>query len=223
MGHFDDALLFKTIVDQGSLAKAGDQLGINASAVSKRLARLEQQLGNQLIRRTTRRLELTESGHYFYQQLLPLQHQWQNAWEETASLGNEPRGILCIATPQPVASRFLMPRLRRFHEHYPHIQLELTHEHYEQLPAATADLSICREIDGYNASSMVASLLCEYHNQLFASPKYLAQHSTPLQLTDLTNHDGLTYSTHSSGVMSSELLTLTNGNLPTPRPIFDPS
>lgn len=194
MGQFDDALLFKAIVDQGSLVKAGEQLGINASAVSKRLARLEQQLATQLIRRTTRRFELTESGRYFYQQLVHIDHQWQATWEETAGLGNEPRGTLRIATPQPVASRFLMPRLTTFCQRYPQIRLQLVHEHYDHLPLNTADITICREIDGYSSSTMAVSILCSYRNQLFASPDYLGQHAPPKNLEELSQHHGLVYS-----------------------------
>ena len=155
MSQFDDALLFKTIVDHGSLARAGEQLGINASAVSKRLANLERQLDTQLLRRTTRRLTLTESGQYFYQELIQLHSHWQSALDETSSLGNTPKGTLRIATPQPVASRFLLPLLTAFQARYPQIRLQLMHEHYESLPAIDADITICRELSDYQSLSLI--------------------------------------------------------------------
>lgn len=193
MSTFDDALLFKTIVEQGSLSRAGEQLGINASAVSKRLARLEQALDTELLRRTTRRISLTESGQYFYQQLVTLDAQWQSTWDETRSLGREPKGILRIATPQPVASRFLMPLLQRFQAQYPKIRLDVRHEQYDQLPASGVDVSICRELKGYQSSTVAASYLCSYHNALFAAPEYLARHRPVQHPQDLTEHACLCY------------------------------
>ena len=193
MKQFEDALLFKCIVDNQSLVKAAQQSGLNASAVSKRLAKLEKSLRTQLIKRTTRRLALTEAGHYFYEKVSKLQHEWVSAVDETTSLGKDIKGVLRIAAPQPLLSRFLMPLLAEFHQHYPAISLELLHEQIDQLPLIDADISISREITHYDSNSVVMTPLYHYHNRLFASPTYLDKHPIIKNVEDLQQHRCLVY------------------------------
>ena len=69
MSNFENALLFKCIVEEGSLTKATLKFDTNTSAVSKRLSKLEKTLGTQLLKRTTRKMTLTEAGQFFYERM----------------------------------------------------------------------------------------------------------------------------------------------------------
>ncbi len=192
MNNFERASLFLMVVDQGSLAGAARQQGISPSVVSKRLAELEQDLGVQLLRRTTRRMSLTEAGEQFYQQMRHLDGQWKSLLDETASLGKEAKGVLHIAAPQPVLTRVLLSAVAAFQEAYPHIEMVLQSAEYKELPRPDADISLCRMLETLDTATTVGLPLCDYHNQLYAAPAYLEQF-TPIHMQDLSKHACLTY------------------------------
>jgi len=193
MHDFENALLFKRIIEEGSLTQAANKFGINASAVSKRLHNLETSLGTQLIKRTTRKLALTEAGSYFYEKVGLLEKEWQTAINETSSYGKQIKGKLIIAAPQPLASRFLLAIIAKFQQQYPAIDLEIIHKQMDQLPYMEADISISRELEHYDSRTMIVRSFFHYQNSLFASPAYLAEHPKIQTLKDLTEHSCLCY------------------------------
>ncbi len=205
MDSFERASLFLLVVDQGSLAGAARQKGISPSVVSKRLAELEQQLGVQLLRRTTRRMSLTEAGEQFYQQMRHLDGQWQSLLDETSSLGQEAKGVLTIAAPQPVLSRVLLAAVKKFQQQYPQIEMVLQTAEYNELPKAEADISFCRQLEDLDTAMTVGLPLCDYSNSLFAAPAYL-ENSAPTMLQDLVDHSCLAY-----GLSNPNTWSFTNG------------
>ncbi len=193
MNDFNDADLFTCIVEKGSLAKAAEVFGISPSVASKRLARLEGRLGVQLLNRTTRQQSLTEVGRFFYERVSILQNDWVSIVEEAKSIQKSPRGTLRIATPQPIASRFLMPLLAEFRRRYPGVELDILHRSINSLPSSDADVSISRVLDQYDSATMIAAPFYHYHNSLFASPHYLSQQNPLKVLGDLSHSDCLAY------------------------------
>ncbi len=210
MTHFENALLFKCIVEQGSVSKAATQFNMTPSAASKRLNKLERSLGTVLIKRTTRSLSVTESGEYFYEKVRFLQHEWQNAIDETNSFNATVKGKLIIASPQPLASRFLMPAVAAFHQQFPLIDLEMIHSQLDQLPSMQADVSISRELAHYDSNTMLIRPFFTYQNSLFASPDYLASHAPIDSIEDLHQHDCLCYEHTQSWHFSSQSVELCN-------------
>lgn len=192
MDNFERASLFLLMIDQGSLAGAARHKGISPSVVSKRLAELEHALGVQLLRRTTRRMSLTEAGEQFYKQMRQLDGQWQSLLDETTSLGKEAKGILTIAAPQPVLTRVLLTPVTAFQNAYPQIDIVLKLGEYNELPQPDADISLCRKLEILDSSTTIGVPICPYRNSLFAAPAYL-ENSTPTQVHDLVNHACLTY------------------------------
>ncbi len=193
MQVFDQALLFKRVVELGSMAAAARELSLSPSVVSKRIAQLEQEMTVQLLRRTTRRISLTEAGQVFYQQLGQISGQWQSLLDETASLGKQAKGRLLIAAPQPVLSRVLLPLVAKFRLTYPLIEVAFQNVFYDQIPLAAADISIGRKLEKFDGAAMVGTRLCAYQNSLFASSDYLAHKGIPKSLEDLEGHDCLPY------------------------------
>lgn len=206
MNSFERASLFLQVVDQGSLAGAARQKGISPSVVSKRLAELEQQLGVQLLRRTTRSMSVTEAGEQFYQQMRHLDGQWQSLLEETASLGKEAKGALTIAAPQPVLSRVLLAAITAFQQQYPKIEMVLQTAEYDELPKSEVDISFCRQLETLDTATTVGLPLCDYANSLFASPEYLTR-SVPHRVSDLTKHACLAY-----GLSNPNIWSFNNGD-----------
>ncbi len=197
MDDFNRALIFKSVVEQGSMAAAARFMNVSPSVVTKRIAELEQSLGVQLLRRTTRRISVTEAGDNFYNRMTYLHGQWQSLLDETESLGQEPKGVLSIAAPPPVLNRVLVPVLDGFLDQYQKIEIELQSVSYEELPRAAADLSLARKLDSFDSGAFIGRSLCRYHNQLFVSPDYIVQMGVPKQLSDLADHACLVFESQS--------------------------
>ena len=210
MPNFEYALLFKCIVEEGSLTKAAVKLNTTPSAVSKRLSRLEQTLDTQLIKRTTRHMVLTEAGQFFYGRMKRLQHEWQIAIDETTRYKLQVTGKLIIAAPQPLITRFLLPIIANFKNQHPSIELEILHRQINQLPSLDADISISRELSYYDSHTMAVRQFYQYKNHLFASPNYVEKHSKITSLHDLEHHYCLSYETVDSWHFTQESIQLKN-------------
>ena len=193
MKIFDTAIIFKTIVDQGSMVAAANVLCVTPSVISKKLGYLEEQLGLQLLKRTTRHVELTEAGEIFYERILRISSAWDASLEEVISLHSNPKGTLLISSPQPLCSRLIVPILNNFQAQYPDIKLELLSTKYEQLPHSSADITICRKLDEFNSTSYVGISLFTYHNLLFASQNYLDKNPDIIQVENLKKQQCITY------------------------------
>jgi len=193
MNTFDAALVFKTIIQQGSMVKAAEALHIHPSVISKKLVYLENQLGLQLLKRTTRNIELTEAGHIFYERITALSNNWDASIEEVKDLNDHPKGTLRICSPQPLSSRFIAPILQDFQQQYPDIKFELIHASYEQLPHNNADITICRKLENFNSSNFVGVPLHTYQNGLYASPAYLRNRPKIESHQDLEKQNCIVY------------------------------
>ncbi len=193
MDNFNRALIFRLVIEQGTMTAAARVLNVSPSVISKRVGELEASLGVQLLRRTTRRISLTEAGDHFYQRIRYVEGQWQSLLDETQSLGQIPKGRITIAAPPPVLNRVLVPVLDDFMSLYPDIEFELQSVGYDEIPVAGADLSLSRRLDNFDSGAFIGFSLCTYHNQLFAGSGYLKEHGIPKSLSDLTNHNCLLY------------------------------
>ena len=195
--NFKHAVLFRKVVELGSMAGAAKALNVTPSVISKRVAELENSLGVQLLIRTTRKLEVTEAGEYFYQTFCQIGGDWEELITEVARLGERPAGLLTIAAPALVHSRVLMGSLNSFSTLYPDISFDLKGVDYEDIPVKHADISLSRDVEALNSAMFVRVPLYSYSNQLFASPAYLSKYGIPKTLGDLAQHQCLAYGQHS--------------------------
>jgi DNA-binding transcriptional LysR family regulator len=123
----DDVAAFVAIVDQGSLRGAARSLGLSPSAVSKRLAALEERLEQQLIQRTTRRLHLTQAGELLYEQVCELPRQLAAAEERLREAAGTVQGVLRVVMPTWFESEVLYDRVvPAYLAAHPKVRLELT-------------------------------------------------------------------------------------------------
>ena len=193
MDSFQRALIFKTVVENKTMAAAARIMSVSPSVISKRITELETAMGVQLLRRTTRRITLTEAGSNFYHRMVSLHGQWQTLLDETQDLGKSPRGRLTLAAPSPLLNRVLLPKLGAFLNQNLDIDIEFKSAAYETLPLAGVDLSLARQIDDLDSMAYVGQRLCRYYNQLFASPDYLAASKPLSESNDLRSHVCLLY------------------------------
>ena len=99
MDRFEDLQTFVAVVEAGSFTAAADRLDTAKSAVSRRVSALEERLGVQLLRRTTRQLNLTDSGRSFYEHSSRILADLEEAESAVAQEHGELRGTLRVALP----------------------------------------------------------------------------------------------------------------------------
>ena len=190
---FSELRSFITVVETGSFAKAAEQLDISTAAVSRRMAALEAALGSRLIERTTRRLDLTDTGKVFYQDVLHIFQMLDEA-DERVRMGRESiQGVLRVGTPMSFGYEVIAPLLPKFMARHPDLRVILALEdRMTDLQAEGIDVAV--RIGQMSDSSLVATPITVISKVCCASPDYLKQYGTPTLPRQIGNHRLLHYS-----------------------------
>jgi DNA-binding transcriptional LysR family regulator len=184
----DELQAFTQVVDGGSISAAAGQLGQTASGISRALGRLEEKLGVTLLRRTTRRLELTEEGAAFLAQARRILAAVEEAEEQMALRRQVPAGRLRVNAASPFMLHVLAPLVSGFRARYPQIELELnSNDQIIDLLEQRTDLAI--RIGPLRDSSLHARPLGCSRIRVLASPAYLAVRGTPRSVAELQGHE----------------------------------
>jgi DNA-binding transcriptional LysR family regulator len=184
---------FATVVDSGGFSRAAEQLGASTASVSRRVSGLEQALGVQLFRRTTRRVDLTESGRQFYADVVNVFELLGEA-EERVRIGRERvAGLMRVAAPLSFGIQKLAPLLPGFLRRHPDLRIQLLLEdRYSDLIAEGIDVAL--RIGTLEDLTLVARRLCSIERVFSAAPSYVAERGVPRTPQDLANHCCLQYS-----------------------------
>ena len=183
----EELVAFRTVVDTGSITAAAEQLGHTVSGISRALSRLEQKLDTTLMRRTTRRLELTEEGAAFLQRTRAILDAIDDAEEQMAARREQPAGRLRVNAASPFMLHAIVPLVPEFRKLYPQISLELdTDDLPIDLLERRTDIAI--RIGPLRDSTLHARPLGSHRLRVLASPAYLEAHGKPRKVTDLADH-----------------------------------
>jgi DNA-binding transcriptional LysR family regulator len=192
MDRFEELQAFVAVVEAGSFTAAADRLDIAKSAVSRRVSALEERLGAQLLRRTTRRLNLTETGQSFYEHSTRILADLDEAEAAVAQEHGELRGVLRVALPLSFGVRHMSAPIGSFCRLHPRVSFELDlNDRRVDLLAEGVDLAL--RIGRLADSTLIARRLFEARTVVCASPAYLERHGTPGTPGDLVDHDCLVY------------------------------
>ncbi len=184
----DDLEILLTVVDSGGFSAAAEVLNIQVARVSRAVTKLETQLGVTLLNRTTRRVELTEEGRQFVEQIRTGLAVLQSAENDVRSHGEMPRGKLRVDAASPFIFHQLVPLIADFRHAFPDIELELSsNEGYVDLLEKRVDVAI--RIGGLSDSTLHARALGRSELFMVASPEYLAKRGTPRCKSDLAQHE----------------------------------
>jgi len=178
---------FVAVVDGGSITAAADHLGQTVSGISRALARLEKKLDTTLLRRTTRRTELTEEGQAFLLRTRAILASIEDAEEHMAARRRQPAGRLRVNAATPFMLHAVVPLVPAFRSAYPQIALELdTDELNIDLLERRTDVAI--RIGHLRDSTLHARSLCTSRIRVLASPAYLRAQGRPRTVQDLARH-----------------------------------
>ncbi|MCD4485751.1 LysR family transcriptional regulator [Chromobacterium vaccinii] len=183
----DELQAFAIVVDTGSITAAAQQLDLTVSATSRSLARLEEKLKTTLLRRTTRRLELTEEGRTFLHSARAIIDSVDSAEEQMLARREQPSGRLRVDAATPFMLHVIVPLVRGYCERYPQVELELnSNEGIIDLLERRTDVAI--RIGQLKDSTLHSRLIGHSRLRVLASPAYLAAHGQPQNVQELTKH-----------------------------------
>jgi len=194
MGQIEDLRLFVLVNESGSITKAADRLNIAKSAVSRRLALLEDRFEAKLIDRSPGVWQITETGRELLQRAMQVVGDVDEIEDDFVNTSANLSGPLSLSVPRDFGVAILNKTLISFKERYPEIQLtvdfddrmvDLTRENYDFA------IRITPEAKGSNLDARIG---CVEHG-LYASQKYLSAHSEPRTLEDLRQHQLLFFGT----------------------------
>ncbi|MDF3135004.1 transcriptional regulator, LysR family [Pseudomonas extremaustralis] len=189
----DELQIFVSVIECGSISAAAEQVGQTPSAVSRTLSRLEAKLDTTLINRTTRRMDLTEEGKYFFERSKLILAQMDELEEHLSSRQQKPAGRLRINAAVPFMLHGIVPYIAEFRRLYPDIQLELNSDDLIiDLLEQSTDIAI--RIGALADSTLHARSLGCTPLHILASPAYLQRHGTPTSVAELAEHTLLGFS-----------------------------
>lgn len=181
----NDLLLFAHVVDAGSFSRAAERLGLPKSTVSRRIAALERQLGERLLQRTTRQIQLTELGTGVLAHAREVVAEVDHAQALAAHRQQRPTGRLRVSMPADMASHAFAGALANYAQAYPGVRLEVDlSPRRVDLVGENFDLAI-RMGSLAEDASLSARRLALFELGLYAAPAYLAR------FADLQQPDGL--------------------------------
>ena len=175
------------VADSGSFSAAARAFGVPPSLVSRKIARLEEELGARLFQRTTRSLTLTEAGDTFLEHARSAMRTFALAEESLGGAGGPLSGRIRLSAPAGL-THVLWASLSRFLKRHPDVRIELdVADRYVDLVAERFDLAI-RSAAESRSGRLIGRRLLDAPRRLFASPAYLASQGRPRSLDELKDH-----------------------------------
>lgn len=186
MDRFDAMQAFARVVETGSFTKAAQSLHLSRTTVTQVVQQLEARLRVRLLNRTTRQVNLSADGAAYYERVVRLLADIDDAETSLSGAAATPRGRLRVDVPAPLARLILAPALPGFHARYPEIQLHLgvSDRHVDLIDERVDAVIRGGEI---TTPSLVARRIGDLSAGLYAAPAYLAQAGTPVDPHDLEN------------------------------------
>lgn len=190
---WDKLRIFHIVADAGSLTHAGEVLRLSQSAVSRQIRALEEDLNAPLFHRHPRGLILTTEGEHLYEATKAMNRQVTMARGRMRDAKDELSGELKITTTVGFGTLWLAPRLHRFLDQTPNLDVDLILDDLVlDLPMREADVAI--RMREPNQPEVIRRPLLDVCIRLYASEGYIKTHGAPQSAADLHNHRLITYS-----------------------------
>ncbi|QNM96600.1 LysR family transcriptional regulator [Chitinimonas koreensis] len=189
MDRFDALQAFARVVEAGSYTKAAQTLRISKTTVTQLVQQLEARLRVKLLNRTTRKVQVTADGALYYERVVRLLADLEEADTSLSNASASPKGRLRVDVPSPLATLILAPALPAFHARYPDIQLDLGVSD-RQVDLIGDNVDCVLRGGELGDSSLIARRVGELRFGVYAAPRYLERAGTPAHPRELedTHH-----------------------------------
>jgi DNA-binding transcriptional LysR family regulator len=185
--------VFEAVARTSSFSAAARELAIPKSSASRAIARLEGELGVQLLFRTTRQVSLTAAGTALYDRVAPLLRSMRSALGELPEREETPSGTLRVTAPTDLGVLFLAEVVTRYTARYPAVSVDVhLTGRVVDLVAEGFDVAL-RVATRLPDSSLVVRRAAPIVLHLYASPVYLARRGAPRSEADLAEHDAVVF------------------------------
>ncbi|MDJ0846793.1 MAG: LysR family transcriptional regulator [Myxococcota bacterium] len=178
---------FAVVAEQGSLSAAARQLGLSQATLTRRMAALEAHLGSEVLRRTTRGVELSEVGEALLEPVRLMREQVEAVGIHATGRDAQLRGPVRISATEGLAVHFLTPALRDFSRSHPAIELQLdVRNRNANLLRREADIAV--RLGRPRQPQLVARRVADLSLGIYGSRDYLARFPAPESVDDLERH-----------------------------------
>jgi DNA-binding transcriptional LysR family regulator len=189
MDRIDAMQAFARVVEARSFTKAAETLQMNKTSVTQLVQQLEARLRVKLLNRTTRQVNVTADGAAYYERVVRLLADMDDAETSLSSASASPRGRLRVDVPSPLARMILVPALPAFHTRHPGIQLDMGVS--DRMVDVIGERVDCVVRGGELTNpSLMARRVGDLQLGVYAAPSYLARAGTPAHPRELesTHH-----------------------------------
>lgn len=185
MDRFNAMQAFARVVETGSFTKAAETLHMSKTSVTQLVQQLEARLRVRLLNRTTRKVNVTADGAAYYERVIKLLADMDDAETSLSSVSVLPRGRLRVDVPSPLARMILIPALPAFHAQYPDIQLDMG---VSDRMVDLIDESVDCVVRGGEITdlSLVARHVGDLSLGVYAAPSYLESAGIPSHPQELS-------------------------------------
>lgn len=178
---------FVRIVEDGSLTAAAESLDTSLPTVVRSLAALERHLGVSLLKRTTRRIHLTDEGVQYLERCRDILAATQEAEDILVARRTEPVGKLSVTASVAFGRRYIAPIVNDFLHRYPKVSADMLFvDRVVNLVEEGMDVAV--RIAHLRDSSLVAIPVGQVRRVVCASGDYLREHGVPKLPADLRDH-----------------------------------
>ncbi|MBN8530774.1 MAG: LysR family transcriptional regulator [Alphaproteobacteria bacterium] len=189
---WDKLRIFYAVAQAGSFTKAGENLNLSQSAVSRQVSALEESLSVPLFHRHARGLIPTEQGDILYRTVMDVFSKLTAAENAIADSKDRPKGPLKITAPVALGTTWLVPRLPEFMEMYPDITVSLVVDDRE-LDLAMREADVAIRLFPSKQPDLIQRHLMTVHNGIYASNDYLRRYGIPADASELDRHKLIIY------------------------------
>jgi len=187
-------LLLLEVSELGSFAKVSEYRNVNRSAISKQIIKLENELGVQLLNRTTRSLSLTVAGSEMVSQAKQLRDLLNNSKHLAENYHCEPKGELKISSSTLFGRQYVQKAILKFQTLYPDVRVELLLED-RMVDIVGEGFDIGFRIGEPKESNLIAKKIARNRLLIVASPEFLQKFGTPKTVPKLESLPSVVYST----------------------------
>nr|WP_067287277.1 LysR family transcriptional regulator [Marinobacterium profundum] len=193
LNQLESLRIFRAIVEAGNFTAAAQRLNCTPAWVSKTVNRLEAELDNTLLQRSTRHIRLTSAGERCYQHAVQLLDGWKALEDDLSQDRQLAAGKVRISMPMSWGLSYFAGMATRFMQQYPDIELDAQlGDEFVSVQEERYDL-VLRLASELSDSSLICQRLATYQHIACAAPAYIERHGQPATPTDIARHRCLVF------------------------------